>query len=65
MFNAWQISCSAGSGWPATRVAASDVPGGVLARVAGANGEAVARAVRRLLGDVPALLGDDPFARKW
>jgi len=39
--------------------------GGALIRVAGASVEAVTATVRRLLAFVPALLGDDPWVRKW
>jgi urease accessory protein len=39
--------------------------GGCIARVAGASSESVGGTVRRLLAFVPALLGDDPWARKW
>lgn len=48
------------------RVSCSDVAGGgVVARVAGGAVDAVGAVVRQLLAAVPALLGDDPFARKW
>ena len=46
-------------------VAASEVAGGVVARVGGVGTEAVGGALRELLADLPALLGDDPLARKW
>ena len=49
----------------ATVVAASEVAGGVVARVGGVGTEAVGGALRELLADLPALLGDDPLARKW
>lgn len=38
---------------------------GCVARVAGRSVEQVGRRLRRLLGFVPALLGDDPWSRKW
>lgn len=38
---------------------------GALIRIAGASVEAVTAAVRATLIDLGALLGDDPFARKW
>lgn len=38
---------------------------GALIRVAGASVEAVTAAVRAYLAGLGALLGDDPFARKW
>ncbi len=38
---------------------------GALIRVAGASVEAVTTAVRAYLAGLGALLGDDPFARKW
>jgi urease accessory protein len=39
--------------------------GGCLVRVAGTSLEDVARAMRAYLGFLPAMLGDDPWARKW
>jgi urease accessory protein len=39
--------------------------GGCLVRLAGTSVEEVARAVRAYLAFLPALLGDDPWARKW
>ena len=39
--------------------------GGCLVRVAGTSVEDVAREVRACLEFLPALLGDDPWARKW
>jgi urease accessory protein len=39
--------------------------GGCVVRVGGQSAEAVARTVRGLLNFAPALLGDDPWARKW
>jgi urease accessory protein len=38
---------------------------GCVARVAGKSVEQVGRRLRQLLGFVPALLGDDPWSRKW
>ena len=38
---------------------------GCVVRVAGRSVEQVGRHLRQLLGFVPALLGDDPWARKW
>jgi urease accessory protein len=38
---------------------------GCLLRVAGRSVEHVGRQLRQLLGFVPALLGDDPWSRKW
>jgi urease accessory protein len=38
---------------------------GCLVRLAGPSVEDVGRSIRRLLAFVPALLGDDPWARKW
>ena len=40
-------------------------PGGGVLRIAGRTVEDVDRAVRDLLGFVPRLLGDNPWARKW
>ncbi len=39
--------------------------GGCLLRIAGTSVEETAALLRALLGFVPALLGDDPWARKW
>ncbi len=39
--------------------------GGVLLRMAGTSVERVARAIRDALDFLPALLGDDPWSRKW
>jgi urease accessory protein len=44
---------------------ASRIDGGAVAKIAATSVEAVARAVREYLAFVPALLGDDPWARKW
>lgn len=38
---------------------------GCVVRVAGRSVEQVGRHMRQLLGFVPALLGDDPWSRKW
>jgi urease accessory protein len=38
---------------------------GLILRIAGASVEAVTRATRAHLDGLDALLGDDPFARKW
>jgi urease accessory protein len=38
---------------------------GVVVRIAGTSVEAVGDAIRKRLGFVPLLLGDDPWARKW
>jgi urease accessory protein len=38
---------------------------GAVVRIAGESVEAVARRLREVLGFLPALLGDDPWARKW
>jgi urease accessory protein len=38
---------------------------GCLVRVAGRSVEEVGRTIREYLGFVPALLGDDPWSRKW
>jgi urease accessory protein len=40
-------------------------PPGCVVRLAGARIEDVRRAIRGLLDGLPALLGDDPWARKW
>lgn len=53
---------------PAVLASASPIPGGVpgaVVRFAGASLEDVRRAIRGALDFVPALLGDDPWARKW
>ncbi len=44
---------------------AGAVTGGAVLRVAGERAEEVSAFVRRALDDLPALLGDDPWARKW
>jgi urease accessory protein len=44
---------------------ASRIDGGAVVKIAATSVEAVARAVREYLAFVPALLGDDPWARKW
>ncbi len=38
---------------------------GCVVRIAGRSVEQVGRHMRQLLGFVPALLGDDPWSRKW
>jgi len=38
---------------------------GCVVRIAGRSVEQVGRHIRQLLGFVPRLLGDDPWARKW
>ena len=38
---------------------------GCVVRIAGTSVERVGRTIRDLLRFVPALLGDDPWARKW
>lgn len=44
---------------------ASSVADGALVRIAGENTESVGRQIHRWLSPVAALLGDDPWARKW
>jgi urease accessory protein len=44
---------------------ASPVRDGLVLRLAGMDVETVAREVRRCLAPLQALLGDDPWARKW
>lgn len=44
---------------------ASPLGGGVVLRVAGEEVEAVGRELHRHLASVTALLGDDPWVRKW
>ncbi|HET7216856.1 MAG TPA: hypothetical protein VFJ02_02375, partial [Vicinamibacterales bacterium] len=39
--------------------------GGCFVRMAGTSVEDVGRTLRAHLGFLPALLGDDPWARKW
>jgi urease accessory protein len=46
-------------------VSASPIRQGAVVRIAGERGEEVGREVRRRLAFVAALLGDDPWARKW
>lgn len=48
-----------------TVVAASPLADGVIARIAGANTEAVGTELRRWLAPLSSLLGDDPWQRKW
>jgi urease accessory protein len=38
---------------------------GSVVRIAGRSIEQVGRVIRQLLGFVPAMLGDDPWSRKW
>jgi urease accessory protein len=38
---------------------------GCLVRIAGCSVEHVGRTIRELLGFLPAMLGDDPWTRKW
>lgn len=45
--------------------AASPLAGGALLRVAGSSSETVGRWLRDRLDFVPALFGEDPWARKW
>ena len=40
-------------------------PGGCVVRIAGRTVEDVDHTLRDLLGFVPRLLGDSPWARKW
>lgn len=49
----------------ATVISASPVREGVLLRIAGGEAEAVRRELQKQFGFLHALLGDDPFARKW
>ena len=44
---------------------ASPLPGGAVLRVAAEDPEDAAAFLRRSLAFLPALLGDDPWARKW
>ena len=46
-------------------VSASRVAGGAVIRLAGERTEAVSRELHQLLQPLVALLGDDPWARKW
>jgi urease accessory protein len=52
---------------PAVMASAAALPGGggSVVRLAGERVEAVRQHLRALLDFVPALLGDDPWARKW
>lgn len=52
---------------PEVMVSAAALPGGggCVVRLAGQRVEAVRQRLRALLEFVPALLGDDPWARKW
>jgi hypothetical protein len=38
---------------------------GSVIRIAGRSVEQVGQVIRQLLGFVPAMLGDDPWSRKW
>ena len=38
---------------------------GCVVRIAGCSVEHVGRTIRELLGFLPAMLGDDPWTRKW
>lgn len=46
-------------------IAASPVGSGVVVRIAGESTELVGREIHRHLQPLSALLGDDPWARKW
>jgi len=46
-------------------VSASRVDGGCLLKIVGESVEQTGSTLRELLGFVPSLLGDDPWARKW
>jgi urease accessory protein len=46
-------------------VAASPIPGGAIARIAGLSVEMVAHEILRNLDFLSPLLGDNPFERKW
>jgi urease accessory protein len=46
-------------------VATQVADAGCMVRIAGASVEQVGHTLRALLGFVPALLGDDPWSRKW
>ena len=46
-------------------LSASPIEQGAVLRMAGEDGEEVAREVRRRLAFTAELLGDDPWARKW
>ena len=50
---------------PVVMSAAATAGPGCVVRIAGTGVEGVRQAVRDLLAFVPALLGDDPWARKW
>ncbi|EYF00984.1 hypothetical protein [Chondromyces apiculatus] len=45
--------------------AANPVPGGALVRVAGERIEDVLAFIRATLAPLTALLGEDPWARRW
>lgn len=61
------VAAIAPSRQPDVMVSAAALPGGggCVLRLAGERVEAVRRRLRALLDFVPALLGDDPWARKW
>ncbi len=44
---------------------AGPIPGGLLIRCVGNGPESIGRWIRKILWIVPALLGEDPWARKW
>jgi urease accessory protein len=46
-------------------ISATSLEQGCVVRLAGRSVEQVGRRIRQLLGFVPALLGDDPWSRKW
>ena len=50
---------------PNLLIVASPLSGGCVVRVAARSAETASAAVRRLLSFVPALIGDDPWQRKW
>jgi urease accessory protein len=50
---------------PDLLMSASPIADGAVIRIAGRSAEAVGRAVRGQLSFLPALLGDDPWSRKW
>jgi urease accessory protein len=52
-------------GAPLVRSASAVGDDAVIVRIAGASIEAVTNAVRAELAGLAAILGDDPFARKW
>jgi urease accessory protein len=54
-----------GRGAPVVTAASPIGDDGAVVRVAGTSVETVSTAVRRCLSGLAAVLGDDPFARKW